>query len=409
MDRTAHNRHIAHVSVTVSPSARRADLDWIRVGAFGLLILYHVALVYAPWDWHVHSSHYMEWLRDGALVTNPWRLTLLFLVSGSALRLMSRRLTPGLVLKARIERLAPPFLFGVLVLVPPQAWIEAMAKGSWHEGLVAWWVTQFTPPAVYNVPLNHLWFVLYIAVYSLAAIVLLAQPAVLTRLEKALAWATSGWRLLVLPIAYLAVVRQLLFWRWGLSNHLTYDWYNHAISLGAFLTGFALVGNEGFWRNLERQRWIALAVALVALPLLMALEVHPGGMAFGGSVKAGMYAIDQWATIAAILGFGSRHLRRADSPTLRYLNQAIFPCYLIHQTLLVAAGFLLLPVGMPLWLEAPVLIAITLGGSLAVYEIVRRIDWIRPLWGLKRLKTRGAVSPMPAAAAKPTGQSAEAA
>ncbi len=389
------------MSVTVSPSARRADLDWIRVGAFGLLILYHVALVYAPWDWHVHSRHYLEWLRDGALVTNPWRLTLLFLVSGAALRLMSRRLTPGSVLKARIARLAPPFLFGVLVLVPPQAWIEAMAKGSWHQGLGAWWLTQFSPPALATLPLNHLWFVLYIAVYSLIAIALLAQPASLARLEKGLAWATSGWRLLVLPIAYLALVRQYLFWHWGLTNHLSSDWYNHAISLAAFLTGFALVGQEAFWLNLERQRWIALGVALTALPLLMALEVHPGGMAFGGWVKASMYAVDQWATIAAILGFGGKHLRRADSPTLRYLNQAIFPCYLAHQTLLVAAGYLLLPVGLPLWVEAPLLATITLGGSLAIYEAVRRIDWVRPLWGLKPLKVRGAVSRLPTAASLP--------
>jgi surface polysaccharide O-acyltransferase-like enzyme len=397
--------------VTVSPSSRRADLDWIRVGAFGLLILYHVALVYAPWDWHVHSRHYLEWLRDGALVTNPWRLTLLFLVSGAALRLMSRRLTPGSVLKARIERLAPPFLFGVLVLVPPQAWIEAMAKGSWHQGLGAWWLNQFSPANLETLPLNHLWFVLYIAVYSLAAIALLAQPVSLARLEKALAWAISGWRLLVVPIAYLGLTRQYLFWHWGLTNHLTSDWYNHAISLAAFLAGFALVGQEGFWRNLERQRWVSLSLALTALPLLMALEAHPGGMAFGGAVKAGMFAVDQWATIAAILGFGSRHLRRADSPTLRYLNQAIFPCYLIHQTLLVAAGYLLLPVGLPLWAEAAVLALITLGGSLAVYEAVRRIDWIRPLWGLKRIKAGGAVSQMPAALAAPavTERPAEAA
>ncbi|WP_307350172.1 acyltransferase family protein [Caulobacter ginsengisoli] len=397
--------------MTVSPSARRADLDWIRVGAFGLLILYHVALVYAPWDWHVHSRHYLEWLRDGALVTNPWRLTLLFLVSGAALRLMSRRLTPGAVLKARIARLAPPFLFGVLVLVPPQAWIEAMAKGSWHQGLGAWWLNQFSPANLETLPLNHLWFVLYIAVYSLAAIALLAQPAALARLEKALAWATSGWRLLVLPIVYLGLVRQFLFWRWGLTNHLTSDWYNHAISLAAFLAGFALVGQDGFWRSLERQRWVALSLALIALPLLMALEVHPGGMAFDGSVKAGMFALDQWATIAAILGFGSRHLRRADSPILRYLNQAIFPCYLIHQTLLVAAGYLLLRIGLPLWIEAPALVAITLGGSLAVYELVRRVDPIRPIWGLKPLKARGAVSRMPAPASTPAPaeRSAEAA
>ena len=51
---------------------RRTDLDWLRVIAFGLLILFHVGLVYAPYDWHIHSRHTVEWLREAILVTQPW-------------------------------------------------------------------------------------------------------------------------------------------------------------------------------------------------------------------------------------------------------------------------------------------------------------------------------------------------
>ena len=60
---------------SVSPSVRRYDLDWIRIGAFGLLILYHVGLVYGVYDWHIHSAHTFEWMREAILITNPWRLT----------------------------------------------------------------------------------------------------------------------------------------------------------------------------------------------------------------------------------------------------------------------------------------------------------------------------------------------
>jgi hypothetical protein len=105
----------------VNPAAtpvRRLDLDWIRVSAFGLLILYHVGLVYAPYDWHIHSRHTFEWMREGVLVTNPWRLTLLFLVSGAALRFMTARRSAGQVARARAERLIPPLLLGTLILVP---------------------------------------------------------------------------------------------------------------------------------------------------------------------------------------------------------------------------------------------------------------------------------------------------
>lgn len=370
----------------IATSARRADLDWIRVAALGLLILYHVGLVFAPWDWHVHSPHYVEELGYAALAMNPWRLTLLFLVSGAAVRLMSRRRTAGAVLKGRAARLLPPLAFGVLVLVPPQSWIEAVEKGSWSAGLGAWWLREFSLTGVANgVPLNHLWFVLYITAYSLVAVALLHRPRWLAALESLLVRGLSGWRLLVLPVIYLAVVRQLILPWVGVTNQIQHDWYNHAVSLIAFLLGFAVADRAEVWAALERARFKALALAAVALPLLIAMEMHPGGRAFGGTVKNAVFALDQWATIAAILGFASVHLRRAHSPLLGYLNQAIFPCYLAHQTVLVLAAHLTIHRNLPPALEALVLVLATLGGSLLVYEAVRRIDLIRPLWGLKRL------------------------
>ena len=67
---------------------RRHDLDWIRVGAFLLLILYHVGMVYVPWDFHVNSPRPVEALEPVMMLVNPWRLTLLFLVSGAATRFL---------------------------------------------------------------------------------------------------------------------------------------------------------------------------------------------------------------------------------------------------------------------------------------------------------------------------------
>jgi surface polysaccharide O-acyltransferase-like enzyme len=380
--------------VSLIPSARRADIDWIRVGAFGLLILYHVGLVYAPWDWHVHSPKTFEPLRYAALITNPWRLTLLFFVSGAALRLMSGKMTPRQVLRARLARLLPPFLFGVLVLVPPQSWIEAMEKGTWNQGLFAWWWRQFSPQGVHDgVPLNHLWFVLYIGVYSLAAIALLIRPTLMTRLEAGAERALGGWRLLVVPILYLTLVRQGLFAKYGLSNHLDTDWYNHAMSFAVFALGFLTARNAQVWTGFERLRWPSLAVALCALPSLMILEAtDPNAWGYDGWVQNAVYAVDQWATLAAVLGFGSRHLRAADGPALRYLTQAVFPCYLAHQTLLVIAAHLTKAANLPVVVQAPLLVIVTLGGSLMLYEGVRRVNWLRPVWGLKPLRARAAVA-----------------
>jgi peptidoglycan/LPS O-acetylase OafA/YrhL len=367
---------------------RRSDLDWLRVGAFGLLILFHVGLVYAPFDWHIHSRHTEGWLREGILLTGPWRLTLLFLISGCALKLMSRKLDAGAVLKARFARLVPPALFGILILVPPQAWIEALDK-RWYTGdLFGWYAHQFSAEGLAGgLPVNHMWFVLYILVYSMAATLLIALPKVQAALSRALAWALRGPALLLLPIAYLTLARHELFLRYGISNHLSSDWYNHAVSLGAFLLGFLMVGEDGFWRTAIRWRWAAAVLAAMALPTLMFIESMPEVIPEPWWTSAA-FSIDQWAMIAAILGFGAKHLRDRDGPVLRYLTQAVFPCYLVHQTILVAGVWMIRPLNLPAPAEALMLVSITVGGCFAIYELVRRVNLIRPLFGLKPMPRR---------------------
>ena len=370
----------------LSRDGRRADLDWIRVSAFGLLILYHVGLVYSPFDWHIRSTNTFDWMREAILITQPWRLTLLFLVSGAALRFMSGTKTAATVLRARIARLGPPLLFGVIVLVPIQSWIEATDKGFWAGGLLSWVAEEFSPAGLADgVPVNHLWFLVYIAAYTAVASPLLIRPAWTARLESALEWALRDWRLLVLPAAYLIFVRCWLFPRFGLTNQLIGDWYNHAQSLTVFLLGFLLARREAIWAGFERFRWIGLAIGAVALPVAMIQSWHPGGGAFWEIPRNSVFALDQWAMLVALLGFASRHLRRANTPLLAYLNDAVFPCYLAHQTVLVMAVWIIKPAGLPAMGEVALLVSITFAGSLGIYEAVRRAPVLRPLWGLKPL------------------------
>jgi hypothetical membrane protein/surface polysaccharide O-acyltransferase-like enzyme len=375
---------------------RRADLDWIRVGAFGLLILFHVALVYAPYDWHIRSTHRFEWIREAILLTGPWRLTLLFLVAGSALSLMAQRRTTAEVASSRIARLLPPLLFGVVALVPLQSWIEAVDKGYWQDGLLPWMGREFSLTGLANgVPVNHLWFLVYLTAYTLAILPLMARPDLMTRAGDFLQRTLSGSRALWVPAAYLVVIRLTLFPLFGVTNKLSWDWYNHALSLGAFAFGFVVVHRESVWRELEQRRWTFLVLSASSLSLVMLQAWHPGGGAFFDVPRNAVFGVAQWMTIAAILGFGSRHLRGANSPVLSYLNDGIFPCYLAHQTILVAAVFLLKPAGLPAVPEALILTTVTFGGSLLVYEAVRRMPIMRPLWGLKPLDAAPGVPVLP--------------
>ena len=100
------------------------------------------------------------------------------------------------------------------------------------------------------------------------------------------------------------------------------------------------------------------------------------------------YGLNQWGAIAAILGFGAKHLTRG-GPVLTYLTLGVFPFYIIHQTFIVAAGHHLAKLGLPQGLEALILVAGTFACCFATYEIVRRVAVLRPLFGLKAASPSG--------------------
>ena len=60
------------------PGERLYGLDWLRIGAFALLILYHIGMFFVPWEWHVKTSRPIEWLEIPMMAINPWRLALAF-------------------------------------------------------------------------------------------------------------------------------------------------------------------------------------------------------------------------------------------------------------------------------------------------------------------------------------------
>lgn len=74
-----------------------------------------------------------------------------------------------------------------------------------------------------------------------------------------------------------------------------------------------------------------------------------------------------------------------DSPERHYLTEAIFPYYIVHQTIIIAAGFWLKQARISNPLACLVILLATVIGCALTYEAARRIAWLRPVLGLKRL------------------------
>lgn len=390
---------------------RRNDLDWIRVGAFLLLILYHVGMFYVPWDWHVKSGHQVDGLIPAMLLTNPWRLTLLFLVSGAATRFLFDGLerkggAAGRLAGSRTLRLLPPLVFAMFVIVPPQSYYEIVealrgyipGADPYHNAYTAdFWVKYATASGNWcdadgclTTPTwNHMWFVAYLLAYSLVLAGLLGMTrGGLKHLENGLDRILSGWGLLVWPILFLAGVRWWLAPLFPVTHALTDDWYNHALSFSAFLFGFLIARSETLKQGFIRVRAPALILGLIGWAGWTAYVLsfpETSAAIPGDALRRAMrvvYAVQQWGFIAAILGYGARYLT-VGGPLLRYLTIGVFPFYIAHQTIIVVAGHHLAKLGLPLVVEAGLIIAITVAGCWLTYELARRIGWFGLVLGVR--------------------------
>jgi len=374
---------------------RRADLDWVRVGAFGLLILYHVGMAFVTWDWHVKTLHPTSALEPFMVVLNPWRLLLLFFVSGCATAFMAARMQAGALVRLRLVRLGVPLLFGVLVVVPPQSWVQVREHGYTlgYWPFYAKYLTAYRgfcdAHGCLTVPTwNHLWFVAYLLVYTLLlAIGLAVFRRAPTQAFKLPAWLRDAI-LLTGPMAWLVVCSVVLRHRFPETHALVNDWYAHAIYAPAFLLGFCVARWAGFWHAVLRLRYVAAAAGGTAYAYIAWLYVaYPGDAVPPDSaimLYRYDYGIDQWAWMLAILGFAHRYLHRG-GPVLAYLTQGVFPFYIVHQTIIVLLEYWLKRQGLGAPAEGVALVAATAIGCWATYEGVRRARWLRPLFGLRPL------------------------
>jgi len=370
---------------------RHYGMDWLRIGAFALLIFYHIGMVFVPWGFHVKTEQPAAWVEIPMLFTNPWRLTLLFVVSGYASRaLLSKTLGLGSFLRSRSARLLIPLVFGMAVIVPPQTWVELVGKHGYTHGFLWFWLHDYfrfgTLFGIVMPTWNHLWFVAYLWVYTLALCLLALIPGT-DRLQPAFDRLFAGARALWVPLVFLLVTQFWLFHREDDTHDLFGDALAHLQYFPALLFGFGLAGSRTVLTGLSRHWKLSATIAVASYAVIAALLVVYPDFSFPTHDIATAFRfarqIDTWAAIAALIGVANRFLDH-DHRWRATLAEATFPFYIIHQTVIVLVEYRLLPWHVGPLAEFLVLVPATIAGCWAFYLIGGRIDRLRPLIGLKR-------------------------
>ncbi|WP_461051134.1 acyltransferase family protein [Spirosoma arcticum] len=381
---------------TVAPTSRLYYLDWLRVLAFGLLIPYHAGLIFVDWGFHIQNQQLTEDFKLPMLFVNQWRLPLLFFISGVGTRFALSRRSSVVYVRDRIRRLLIPLVAGIVLVIPPQVYFERLNHGINYPSYWSFYPDFFKSG---NFTWNHLWFVVYLLAYSLLLLPLFLWLRQGGNRLKVVSLFTANYGLLWLTLPLL-LTELLLRNAWPDTRNLVADWYNFTFYSLCLIYGFFLSIYEQVWPQIEKNRWGYFACGVIAFGAIY-WGWHAPGEGFLETTTAGWLlfcffkCLNIWCWPLCFIGFARHYLRKGNA-FLQYTNEAVYPFYILHQTVLIGIGYYIIQWPVSIGLKYIIIVGGTFLCTVLLYEfVIRRIVLFRLLFGLKSSRSVKAVPSYP--------------
>ncbi|MBB5577955.1 hypothetical protein GGD50_006611 [Rhizobium paranaense] len=350
-----------------------------------LLIIYHVSLIYNSRVFILKAPDSSAIFDLIHLWTHPWRMSLLFLISGVVTGILLTRQPPGALRKARTRQLLTPLLVGILFLIPPQiyVWLNAVEGVDISLFDVFWHYVTLTPvrlpdgEQVLLFGIQHLWYLAYLWVYTvILTFAVSVWPQLLPGAGKWLATWLAGKRILIVPALLFVLLKLALRPAFPPSLDILSDWYNHAAYLTSFLLGAVMATRDEHWDALVAMRKPALILALAcATSLALLFPGLPDGepekwRVLLGRVLGGTF---QWCAVVTILGY-AKIWWNSENAVVAYLNRAVLTYYVLHQTVMLLLAYGLHQMGLLSVSSFIPIVVATFAICALFYELKRRLE-----------------------------------
>jgi len=343
---------------------RRHDIDWLRVIAIGLLLIYHIAIIFQPWGLFIgfiQSEESVKALWTPMTMLNVWRIPLLFYVSGMGLYFAMKKRNWKQLLLERTKRIILPFVFGYLAITPLHMFI---------------FQNYYNMPFSYYPHSGHLWFLgnIFIYVLLLSPLFFYLKKHDNGKFKKAVSsvmkYAIGPLSMSVFFMLEVGIFKPQLFEMYAQT------WHGFFIGLLAFFFGFLFVySGKSFWKTVSKWKWLYIGIAAVLYTIRLT--------GFETISTNYITAIESNCWIFGVFGLGYHYLNKP-SALLSYLSQAAYPVYIIHMFVLFTGALIILPLEIHPLLKFIVITLFTLIVCFLIYEyIIKRINILRPLFGLK--------------------------
>ncbi|WGQ10060.1 acyltransferase [Pedobacter gandavensis] len=378
-------------------NSRVIYLDWLRIFAIIGVLLFHSARPFQPEDpWHVNNAVKSEILGEFSYWLSRFRMPLLFFISGAVSWFMIKGKTIGGFIILRLRRLFIPLLFGMLIIVPPQVYLERVNQG-YSGTYLDFYPSIFTfhPYPKGNFSWHHLWFIAYLFLYDLmlAPFFVWCRSANASRFIKKLEFfgRSKYVYLLTLPSIFIFAV---MAYDYPGTNDLIHDPLYFFYWLLFLMVGFIAMLQPKIMDSLDRNRHFSLKIAFLTLVLINVMRwndydffaQYPGGHGWRAYLFLARQPINSWFWVFAILGYGKHYLNKSHD-ILPYLNQCAYPFFILHQTIIVVVAYYVVRTDDTVGMKYLFILLTSFAICMLIFHLfIRPYPPMRLLFGMKALK-----------------------
>ncbi|WP_343688839.1 acyltransferase family protein [Chitinophaga sp.] len=372
-----------------SPAPRHYYLDWIKILCILLLVPYHAAMIFGPAHFGIKNDLIFSGYNIFNELIGMWYFSVLMFISGSAATFALRYRSAGQYLLSRFTRLLLPLVFGMLVVIPPQVYVERLQKHQIQPGYLAFY--KHLADGIYpsgNLTWAQLWYVAYLFVISL-----LLLPVCLYIRNRAhfgervfcyishAPYLLIGWALPLMLVEYFLRA----YFPFGNQN-LVSDWANVLHLSIVFLYGFIIMRSPPLQAAVLRCRQPAFILAIAGvlsyyIPYILGYFSPHQQSADVIRLLDVWRGFNAWCWTLAIIGYASTYLTTIN-PTLQYASKAFLSVYILHQTILLSAAYFVVQWTLPAFFKFIILTIVTYTITLLIYHyLILPSKSIRMLFG----------------------------
>ena len=348
---------------------RNYYLDYLRIISILLLFPVHTLMV-----WNDYGQKFYVWggnnrvLSSLIILINPWFMPILFVIAGMCARYSLENRTTKQFIVERVKKLFVPLVSGVILLVPFQTFFARKYfydyEGTIFDNII-YFFTHFTDLSGYDGAFTpgQLWFILFLFLFSFIG-VLSAKVIPYDKVKNKISDINI----------YIVIAMFILVWGGYYIGNL--GGFSIGKNLVLYLLGYYILSNECVLSLLDKYRSVLMIMFCSSLFLLFITYYQ---YAYYGDVLVNFVA---WIGSCALISFAMKYLNKR-TKLLDYFNKASFPKYIFHQSILVAVAYYTLQYVNALPLQIGIIIVTSFIGTIFLYEIIKRIPYVRVLFGMK--------------------------